>query len=71
MQMQGRKDGETIVKLGEGAMFKKMDEWNESTELKNQYPRLANYLRHVFDQLRIDEQDKIIDDHINNVKSST
>ena len=30
MQMQGRKDGNTIVKLGEGTMFKKMDECNES-----------------------------------------
>jgi len=53
--MQGRKDGDTVVKMGEGAMFKKMDEWAESPELKNQFPRLANYLRHVFNELRKDE----------------
>lgn len=41
MQLQGRKDGNAVVQLGEGAMFKKMDEWNESPELKAQFPRLT------------------------------
>ena len=52
-------------------MFKKMDEWNESPELKNQFPRLALYLRHVFNQLGQDEQDQMVDDHINNIKSKS
>jgi len=41
MQMQGRKDGNAVVQLGEGTMFKKMDEWNESPDLKAQFPELT------------------------------
>jgi predicted acylesterase/phospholipase RssA len=33
MQMIGRTDGENAVKAGEGAMFAKFEEWNNSSEL--------------------------------------
>ena len=44
IQMVGRKDGENAVKLGEGYYFDKMEEWDSSPELKQEYPRLGDYL---------------------------
>lgn len=44
MQVTGREDGANAVKSGEGFMFKKMEEWNRDVELKDEYPRLGDYL---------------------------
>jgi len=46
MQMVGRIDGENAVKQGEGYMFNKMKEWDASKELKQQFPRVGDYLTH-------------------------
>ena len=44
MQILGRKDGANAVKKGDGFYFDMMREWNKSDELKNEYPRLEDYL---------------------------
>ena len=56
MQMQGRKDGAAVVQLGEGAMFEKMEEWNNSPELKSKYPFLGSYMRTLFKEMRQNEK---------------
>lgn len=40
----GKKDAATILGLGEGASFKKFDEWYVSKELRKQYPHFQDYL---------------------------
>ena len=70
MQMQGRKDGRTVVSMGEGAMFKKMEEWNESLDLKQQFPRLAQYMRSIFNSLGEGEKDMAVDGHVNEARTA-
>lgn len=44
MQMLGRLDGENAIKDGEGFMFAKFDEWNNTPTLKEQFPRVNDYI---------------------------
>ena len=44
MQMTGRLDAENALKDGEGFMFNKMLEWDQSPDLKIQYPRVNDYV---------------------------
>ena len=70
MQMQGRKDGGAVVKLGEGTMFEKMEEWNNSPELQKQHPFLGTYMSKVFKELGEDIKDSELDIHIKSIKDS-
>ena len=45
MQMQGRKDGKDIIKLGEGFMFQKVRDWHENQAIRKDYPHLGQFLR--------------------------
>lgn len=58
MQMQGRKDGERVVNLGEGFVFDKMDEWSNSNEIKQDYPNLGDYLSSIYKNLTGEKQKK-------------
>lgn len=51
MQLQGRKDGAAAVKAGEGFFFKHMDLWQKSPELKAEFPRVSQYIKHVQTEL--------------------
>jgi hypothetical protein len=50
MQMQGRLDGENAVKLGEGFMFGKMEEYRNSKDIQKQFPKIGDYMRHHFEE---------------------
>ena len=44
MQMIGRKDGEAIVKLGEGFLFQKLEQWDDSSAGIT-IPNLSEYIK--------------------------
>ena len=48
MQLQGRKDGARVVEAGEGYMFERMDEWSNSSDLKQDFPNLSDYLTSLY-----------------------
>ena len=50
MQMIGRKDGENAVKNGEGYMWRQMDKWNDSAELKELFPKLEDYISFIVEE---------------------
>jgi len=50
MQMQGRKDGKEAIAMGEGAIFEKMQEWDNSSDLQSNFSRLGDYIQHVKNQ---------------------
>ena len=59
MQMIGRLDGENAIKDGEGFMFGKMAEWGNSPELKQQYPRVNDYVTKVVkDRAELHQQER-------------
>ena len=59
MQMIGRLDGENAIKDGEGYMFSKMAEWGNSTDLKQQYPRVNEYVTKVVkDRAELHKQER-------------
>jgi len=47
MQMIGRQDGENALQSGEGFLFGKIKEWNESPSLQAEFPKVGEYVHHV------------------------
>ena len=47
MQMIGRQDGANALQSGEGFLFNKMKDWNESADLQQQFPNVGDYVHHV------------------------
>lgn len=47
MQLLGRQDGANSIKLGEGYMNKKMNEWMDSPELQRHTPKMNDYVSYL------------------------